>query len=362
MQNEVCQTFFFAHYLFPLAQNPRRWYQGVWPGRGFPGLGITCDGGRHLRSISPLENFKVPSIRRLGAPVALKLTGATLCWGLSFIAIKVALRGYDPITMVTIRLFLVTLILAVARFLRGGLEIRPKGRDLPRLAFLGFLNPFLAFLLESFGLAETSASLTSILLSTVPLFTPFAVYLAWKDPIGGWNIFGLSVSFGGLAALFLHGAGPAEYSPRGLFLLGAAVLTAIVYGIAVKGPADRYSPGTVLLYQQGFGFLFYLPVFLTQTDRSLIPAAGTGTASLTAIAFLALFPSAIAYAFYLEGFRKLGPSRTNAFINLTPVVAAIGSFLILGEPLGLWKLAGMGVVILGVFISQAGRVRRKMRG
>lgn len=292
-------------------------------------------------------------------PVVLKLTGATLCWGLSFIAIKIAMQGYAPVTMVTLRLFLVTLILAAAQLFRRGLENRPRGRDLPRLVFLGFLNPFLAFLLESFGLAETSASLTSILLSTIPLFTPFAVYLAWKEPIGGWNIFGLSLSFGGLAAIFLHGAGPAEYTPRGLFLLGAAVLTAIVYGIAVKGLADRYSPGTVLLYQQGFGFLFYLPVFLTLTNRSLIPAVGTGTASIMAIVFLALFPSALAYVFYLEGFRRLGPSRTNAFINLTPVVTAIGSFLILGEPIGLWKLAGMGVVILGVFISQADRTRRR---
>lgn len=292
-------------------------------------------------------------------PVKLKLLGATLCWGLSFIAIKVALRGYAPITMVTIRLFLVTAILGAAAILRGGNSVRPRGRDLARLGFLGFLNPFLAFLLESFGLAETSASLTSILLATVPLFTPFAVYLAWKEPVGGWNFLGLAVSFSGLAAIFMHGAGPAEYTPRGLVLLSAAVLTALIYGIAVKGPADRYSPVTVLFYQQGFGFLFYLPVFLTLTDRSLIPAAGTGAASLSAIAFLALFPSAIAYAFYIEGFRKLGPSRTNAFINLTPVVAAAGSFLILGEPLGPWKLAGMGVVILGVFVSQVSGVEGK---
>lgn len=354
---------FFMHIIIFRLQGPR--IGGITEfgrGEGFRASEPPWPGAVTSSSISLSENRTVSTPVGWEPPVTLKLTGATLCWGLSFIAIKVALRGYAPITMVTLRLFLVTMILAAARVFRGGLEIRPKGRDLPRLAFLGFLNPFLAFLLESFGLAETSASLTSILLSTVPLFTPFAVYLAWKEPVGGWNIFGLALSFGGLAAIFLHGAGPAEYTPRGLFLLGAAVLTAIIYGIAVKGPADRYPPGTVLLYQQGFGFLFYLPVFLTLTDRSLIPAAGTGTASLWAIAFLALFPSAIAYAFYIEGFRKLGPSRTNAFINLTPVVAAAGSFLILGEPLGPWKLAGMGVVMLGVFISQASGTGRRTRG
>jgi drug/metabolite transporter (DMT)-like permease len=51
--------------------------------------------------------------------------------------------------------------------------------------------------------------------------------------------------------------------------------------------------------------------------------------------------------------QNLGPTRTNAFINLAPVVTYLASFLILGEALGVAKLIGIAVVIAGVFISQS---------
>jgi len=310
------------------------------------------------------RNKEIPTVdtsKQSVIATEMRLLFATVCWGLSFIAIKMGLNGYSPIALVTLRLFIVTLILGTGMFLTRKKEKLPSGRDLAELALLGLLNPFLAFLLESYGMMDTSASLTSIILSTMPLLTPFAAFIAWQERVVLRNFLGLLISFAGLALIFLWGSGPAEYSPRGLAMLSSSVLTGVIYGILAKRLLARVSPVMVVTWQQGFGFVFYLPLFFIFTDRSVLPAAGMGMESFLAIVFLGIFPSALAYIFYVGGIKKLGPTRTNAFINLSPVVTYLASFLILGEALGLAKLVGIVVVIAGVFISQSQKGSKKTK-
>jgi drug/metabolite transporter (DMT)-like permease len=284
--------------------------------------------------------LKISGSDMLGTRI--KLSISMLCWGLSFIAIKVALRVYPPLSLVTIRLFLTVVVLWSVSAMRRTGEAVPKGKDLLGLFLLGFLNPFCAFLLESYGMLDNSASITSIFLSTVPLLTPFVAF-----------VFLLLVSFCGLVLIFSLGTDSGDYSIRGLIFLVFAVFIAIAYGIAARRLLKRYSPLTVVRYQQAFGFLLYLPLFFSFTDHRILPVSGIGGwQGLLAIVFLAIFPSALAYTFYVEGISKIGTSKANAFINLSPIVTSFASYFLLGETLGALKLAGIAIVIAGVFVSQ----------
>ncbi|PKL09119.1 MAG: hypothetical protein CVV51_05470 [Spirochaetae bacterium HGW-Spirochaetae-7] len=295
--------------------------------------------------------LKISGSDMLGTRI--KLSISMLCWGLSFIAIKVALRVYPPLSLVTIRLFLTVVVLWSVSAMRRTGEAVPKGKDLLGLFLLGFLNPFCAFLLESYGMLDNSASITSIFLSTVPLLTPFVAFVFLRERLSVLNVFGLLVSFCGLVLIFSLGTDSGDYSIRGLIFLVFAVFIAIAYGIAARRLLKRYSPLTVVRYQQAFGFLLYLPLFFSFTDHRILPVSGIGGwQGLLAIVFLAIFPSALAYTFYVEGISKIGTSKANAFINLSPIVTSFASYFLLGETLGALKLAGIAIVIAGVFVSQ----------
>jgi drug/metabolite transporter (DMT)-like permease len=69
-----------------------------------------------------------------------------------------------------------------------------------------------------------------------------------------------------------------------------------------------------------------------------------------ALGFLGLFGTVIAFVWFYEGVKALGPPRTAVFINLVPVAAVTLGVLLLGEPLELSMLTGGALVILGVFI------------
>jgi len=77
-----------------------------------------------------------------------------------------------------------------------------------------------------------------------------------------------------------------------------------------------------------------------------------------------VFSSTLAFVFFTHSIRSLGVNRSNSFINLIPVFVAILSFFILKEELGLQKIAGIVVVVAGLFLAQLklkGKIIKKDR-
>lgn len=67
---------------------------------------------------------------------------------------------------------------------------------------------------------------------------------------------------------------------------------------------------------------------------------------------LAFFASCIAFILYAYSVKTVGINDANMFINIIPVFTALFAWYILDEALTLRKLAGIGVVIAGLFIAQ----------
>jgi drug/metabolite transporter (DMT)-like permease len=83
-----------------------------------------------------------------------------------------------------------------------------------------------------------------------------------------------------------------------------------------------------------------------------------GAGALGAMAYVAVFPSLIAYLLYTRGVDLIGPARAGQFVNLLPLFGAALSVLLLGEPLRAHHLIGGLFIIAGVAgFAAAGRVR-----
>jgi drug/metabolite transporter (DMT)-like permease len=67
---------------------------------------------------------------------------------------------------------------------------------------------------------------------------------------------------------------------------------------------------------------------------------------------LAIFASSLAFLFFTMTVEKIGVSKANVFSNLIPVFTAVFSFFIIGETFSVQKIAGIFIVIFGVFLSQ----------
>jgi len=141
---------------------------------------------------------------------------------------------------------------------------------------------------------------------------------------------------------------------KGILFLSEAVMAALIYSILVRKLTFRYKPLTIIKYQNLIGVFLFLPLFLMFESRSTF-LVKPNFEIISSFLLLSILASSLSFVFYTKSIQILGISKANIFSNLIPVFTAIFSFFLLAEHFTLQKLAGMLLVITGVYISEINR-------
>lgn len=271
-------------------------------------------------------------------------------WGLSFIWSKIVFETYTPITTITIRLSISFTILFLYLIVTKQVEIiKKKHRSL--FFASAIFNPFLYFLGEYYGLSMVSASISAIIISTIPILTPFVARKLFREKLNILNIIGLVVSFVGVLLIILKKDLTLNSSGLGLSLLVLALFSAVIYSAMVKKLTDEYSPISIIAWQNLIGFVLFLPLFLYY-DFSDFLKITPNLITLISLFMLGVFGSSICYVLYAFVLKRLELTKANIYNNLTPIFTAIASYFFLGESFSAIKITGMVIVITGIILSQ----------
>jgi len=296
-------------------------------------------------------------MRSPGPGVYIGVILAMALWGFTFVVFKVANESFRPITIVTFRLFASLFFLfGFALLLKRLNRIRPT--DQKWFLLLALFEPFFYFLGEAYGLTMVTATVGAVIISTIPLIVPFVSYMMFRERLTAMNMVGLVISFAGVLMVILTRSGGLSADPKGILLMFVAVFSAVGYTMVVKKLADDYNPITITAYQSLYGLLMFIPLFLV-FEIPHLDLATASTPSILGVLYLGVIGSGICFILLTIAIRELGAARANIFANLVPVVAAILSFLLLGEPMPALKALGIFVVITGLFMSQVSGIQAK---
>jgi len=280
---------------------------------------------------------------------------AMVFWSFSFIWTRVAILSFPPVTLVSLRLLIASVLLYLVTKALGKFQ-RVRPADLKWFILLAFFEPFLYYIGETYGLTLVDATLASVIVSTIPLFAPVLAFLVLKERIAWPNIVGILVSLIGVFFVIYEPGGGFQANPWGVALLFLAVFAAICYATTLRKISTHYSILNVILYQSVIGLGFFIPTFFI-TDFSTIQSIQVTNDALVALVMLSVFASVIAFVLFAGAVRQVGVVRTNVFVNLIPVFTAIFSWMILDELITLSKWFGISVVIMGLFVSQWGKIK-----
>ena len=271
-------------------------------------------------------------------------------WAFSFIWFKVANETFLPITIVFFRLIAAILILTTYLAIKKKfVKIRKEDRKL--FIMLAVFEPFLYFLGESFGLTYVSATVGSVLISTIPVVATIGAWIFLKERLKLINYAGIVLSFMGILIFVIDSSGTLSYNVKGLALMMLAVFSASGYNLTLSRLVGKYEPVFIVNVQNTMGAILFLPVFLIFEAGHLAETTLTLKAFIPVIE-LAVFASCGAFILFAYSVRNLGITRANVFTNFIPIFTAFFSFLILGDRLTLQNIAGMMVVIAGLIMSQ----------
>jgi len=270
-------------------------------------------------------------------------------WGMSFIWTKIVFRYYGPITTIFFRLLISVIILTLFIFWKNDHKI--KKEDYKRFFILAIFQPFLYFLGENFGVYFVSPTIASLVVSTIPVITPIFAYFLINEKLNIYNISGLIISFLGVVLVLTASNSSLQFSLKGVSILIVAVFSGVGYAIIAKPLTKKYSSLSIVWVQNLIGVFLFLPLFLGFEFNEFIatPITRELTSSLLA---LAVFASSLAFISMTTAIRHLGVNRTNVFLNLVPVVTAIGAFIVMGTSLALQEIIGILIVVVGLLLTQ----------
>ena len=291
---------------------------------------------------------------------------AMLIWAGAGIAVKEALVVFSPLTLIVLRFTLAVLLMLVVGLIFRSNEIlglqRIAKRDISLFLLGGLFQPFLYFIFETYTYQSfASPTIAEAMLSTQPVLAPVFAFLLLRERVTRNNIVGILLSTIGMLMLLLVGADSyAMGNSWGVLLAVVTVSMSVSYSVILRRIPTCYSSLSIVFYVQSFSLILFYVVWMIMGEAStlfynaaqLVQNTTQFLHSGAAVLYLAVFASVAAFVLFCYTVREIGVTRANVFNNVRPVFTALLMWLIFDEVLPIWKLIGIIIIIIGLFISQ----------
>lgn len=280
-----------------------------------------------------------------------------LVWGATFLFIELALEGITPFWLAAGRIGFAALLAVAIWQVRGGRLFLTQETGWAALAVAGLFNSAVPFMLLSWGQQTVTSGFAGVSMASGALIMlPLAHVFVPGERITLRRTIGMLVGFVGVAVLlggqaFVSSGDPMEPYGR-LACFGAATCYAISSVLMRRlPPVDPFGLAAMALV---FGSLLVIPAALVVEGPPPLP----DTRTLWIVALLGLIPTAGANMLRILVIRSAGPVFMSLVSYQVPMWSVILGIVMLGEPFRPALLLAMGLILLGVLVSQWGALTR----
>ena len=183
-------------------------------------------------------------------------------WGFLAIALKIAVRVVDPVTVVWFRFVFAFIILATWQAIKtpSSFKLLKKPPLLLLFAAMGLSWNYLAYM---FGIHYTTPSNAQLFIQTGPIMLAIAGFLFFHEKIARNQIIGFSLAILGLSFFYSDQLSAffeerANYNMGVLLTISSAIAWA-TYAILQKKLVKQFSVESLNLFLFGFPAIIYLP-------------------------------------------------------------------------------------------------------
>ncbi len=274
-----------------------------------------------------------------------------IIFGFSFLFSKVALSYAHPLIILAVR-FTVAFAVLNLLWLFGIVKLKFKGKPKKRILLMSLAQPLLYFILELYGIENTSSAMSGVIISLVPVVVIIlcAVFLKEK-PTLSQILFSL-LSLSAIAVISVLSDNGAKNKLFGIVLLLGATLCAAVFNILSRTESEHYSPfeRTYIMFLAGsIGFNIIALAGLRGNYISELIYAVSAPQFWGAILYLSVASSIIAFMLYNYSTSVISPVRSASFSNLITVVSVLAGVLLLKESMTMPQIICCVLIIIGVF-------------
>jgi len=271
-----------------------------------------------------------------------------LLWSTGFIGAKFALPYAEPFTLLAIRMYItLVLFLGLIRHYRAKW---PTPREAVHSMLVGALvhATYLGGVFSAID-AGMSAGLSSLLVGLQPILTALIAWGWMGNRISRKQLLGLTLGILGVATVLLSGqSGQESWTFSTTSLLFAMMA---LFGITLGTLYQKRHCGQVDLLTGTF--YQFLASALIMTLLSLLfetREVDWQPPFIAALLWLVLVLSLGAILLLMLMIREGESTKVASYFYLTPPVTAVIAWLLFGEQLTAWGMAGIGLTAYGVYL------------
>ena len=254
----------------------------------------------------------------------------------------------DPITLAVLRWGIgILVVLPVALVLRVKW---PQRRDWLGVAALGLAFFGLFFVLYNLAVSYTTAARASLALSTLPLQTMVVGALLGIEKLTARKSIGVGIAVLGVAAALASGLSAAPAGAwRGEAIMAGAVLCMAFYNVWSRPFMQRSSALGFLAVGMGVGAVALIAV-ATATGRLAVLHDFSAPQWIAGV-YLGIGGGALAFILWVLALQRASPTRVANTMTVNPLAAGLLATQLVGEPITLNLVAGLGAVFAGIWIA-----------
>lgn len=280
---------------------------------------------------------------------------AVLLWSTAATAFKIALRALSFDVLLLLAAITSFLVLSVSLVLNGQLKLIFKYnlRQFIWSALLGFLNPFLYYLVLLKAYSLLPAQVAQPLNYLWPVMLVILSIPILKQKMSAWSFVAIFVSFLGVVAISSQGHLESLHieNPLGVVLAaGSSLIWALFWLFNVRDSRPEVSK---LHLNFLFGTVYILIYVLIYGDFKV-----PGWQPLLASVYIGLFEMGITFMLWMKALQwTTTTDKISNMVFLSPFISLLFISLVLGERIHYTTLLGLILIIGGIMIQQfmAGR-------
>ncbi len=265
-----------------------------------------------------------------------------LCWGGTWLAVKLTVAEVPPILVACVRAIVSGLAMLAIAGARPALAL---ARAAPRrLALVGLLTTTLSFAAVFWGTARLSTGVAAIVNNaTMPIGLLVFGCLLREETMTRRQLVGIALGIAGLCLLFARRSGD-RLDTDAIAGLAGVVAGALAFGLGsvLARPLLRLaSPLAVGALQMLVGGLAMVPVvWLLEQPSPAVLAALLAPTPLAGIGWMVVAGGIGATFIYFRLIRDWGPARAGMYAFVTPIIATGLGAVVLHERLGALEVCG----------------------
>ena len=275
------------------------------------------------------------------------LSGAfVLLWSSGYPAARIALDHSGPFTLLTLRVGGAGLIFAALAALGG--VTWPRGRAALHSALVGTLQLGLQFGALYWAVEQgVNVGLIALVIGTMPIVTALFGRVLFHEAVRPLQWIGFALGFAGVTLAVGESVRPGQGAGAGAYLAVFAALLAISIGtLYQKRHASNVDPRSGLALQHLAAAALLVPFAVREGFR-----ADGSAAFFASLGWVIGVNSLTTFAVLFVLLRRGAVNQVATLFFLMPPVTAVINYLVLGDVLTAYKVAGLALAALGVYLA-----------